>query len=94
MELSAPSFCNAEPLLAFDSLLGSVIGDWINSLKNCASDPAAISFPTITNDPEAARSYPKGACEVRPRLLKSQPHCAVARRASSFVTSSSLLVAG
>ena len=55
--------------LSRSCLLCSVIGDWINSLKNYASDPAAISFPTITNDPEENRSYPKGASEVRARAV-------------------------
>jgi len=69
---------NERPSVAFDGYYtadifsnpADVIGDWINSLKNYASDPAAISFPTITNDPEAARSYPKGACEVDARTIK------------------------
>ena len=35
-----------------------------------ASDPLSVGFPTITNDQSGARSYPKGATEVRARTIK------------------------
>ena len=47
-----------------------VIGDWLDSLKRYASEPLATAFPTITNDPNELRSYPKGANEVNARTIK------------------------
>ena len=54
----------------FSRLLPAVIGDWLESLKRYASEPLATAFPTITNDPNDLRSYPKGANEVNARTIK------------------------
>ena len=48
----------------------AVIGDWFDALKRYASEPLATAFPTITNDPNELRSYPKGANEVNARTIK------------------------
>ena len=48
----------------------AVIGDWLACLGRYASEPLATAFPTITNDPNDLRSYPKGANEVNARTIK------------------------
>jgi len=47
-----------------------VLSSWVESMKGVASDPLAASFPTISNDPTGARSYPKGSNEVSARTIK------------------------
>merc|ERR1719183_2280913 len=47
-----------------------VLTSWAASMKRVASDPLAASFMTISNDPNGARSYPKGATEVEARTIK------------------------
>merc|ERR1711971_529359 len=47
-----------------------VLISWKDSLLNVASDPLVASFPTITNDQTGARSYPKGADEIKARTIK------------------------
>jgi len=39
-------------------------------MKRVASDPLAAGFMTISNDPNDARSYPKGATEIDARTIK------------------------
>ena len=40
-----------------------ILGSWAQSMKRVASDPLAASFMTISNDPNDARSFPKGSTE-------------------------------
>ena len=40
------------------------------AVQGVAADPLGAGFPTITNDPSGARSYPKGATEVNARTIK------------------------
>merc|ERR1719454_1409214 len=47
-----------------------VVTSWAASMKRVASDPLAASFMTISNDPNEARSYPKGSTEVNARTIK------------------------
>ena len=48
----------------------AVVTKWLASLKGVVEDPLAVGFPTITNDPTGARSYPTGATEVSARTIK------------------------
>lgn len=43
---------------------------WFDSMKGVVADPLAKAFPTITNDPVGARSYPKGSTEINARTIK------------------------
>ena len=47
-----------------------MLGSWVESMKRVASDPFAAGFMTISNDPNNARSFPKGATEVNSRTIK------------------------
>jgi len=47
-----------------------VVTSWASALVTYAKDPLAGAFPTITNDPTGARSYPKGMNEVSARTIK------------------------
>jgi len=47
-----------------------VLSSWLDSMKGVLSDPLAAGFPTISNDPSGARSYPKGSDEVSARTIK------------------------
>merc|ERR1712094_60424 len=47
-----------------------VLGSWVESMKRVASDPFAAGFMTISNDPNDARSFPKGSNEVSARTIK------------------------
>mmetsp|Transcript_13849 Transcript_13849/g.22973 ORF Transcript_13849/g.22973 Transcript_13849/m.22973 type:complete len:182 (+) Transcript_13849:40-585(+) len=47
-----------------------VLSSWSSSLLKVVKDPLAVAFPTISNDPTGARSYPKGANEVSARTIK------------------------
>ena len=48
----------------------AVLSSWLDSMKGVLSDPLAAGFPTISNDPSGARSYPKGSDEVSARTIK------------------------
>ena len=45
----------------------AVLGSWVESVKGALSDPLSTAFPTISNDPTGARSYPQGSNEVQLR---------------------------
>merc|ERR1719171_352485 len=47
-----------------------VVTSWVDSMKRVASDPFAAGFMTISNDPNDARSFPKGLTEVDARTIK------------------------
>merc|ERR1719502_2417824 len=47
-----------------------VVSGWVDSMKGVVSNPLDVAFPTITNDPSGARSYPKGATEINARTIK------------------------
>jgi len=47
-----------------------VLGSWAESMKRVVSDPFAAGFMTISNDPNGARSFPKGATEKDARTIK------------------------
>lgn len=46
-----------------------VLTSWTESMKRVASDPLAVAFPTISNDPEGLRTYGKGKNEFNARTL-------------------------
>ena len=48
----------------------AVIGSWVASMQRLAKDPFNTGFMTISNDPNDARSFPKGATEVNSRTIK------------------------
>jgi len=47
-----------------------VVSDWLGAMKGYVTNPVATAFPTISNDPTGARSYPKGSNEVSARTIK------------------------
>ena len=66
-EMSADAvFCALCSRLSFFAVLGS----WAASMKRVASDPFAAGFMTISNDPNNARSFPKGSTEIDARTIK------------------------
>ena len=46
-----------------------VVGDWLGAVKRAVGAPLATSFMTISNDPNGARSFPKGYDEVKSRTI-------------------------
>ena len=47
----------------------TVVGDWLGAVKRAVGAPLATSFMTISNDPNGARSFPKGYDEVKSRTI-------------------------
>jgi len=45
------------------------VSDWLGAMKGYVTNPVATAFPTISNDPTGARSYPKGSNEVQLRPI-------------------------
>lgn len=46
-----------------------IVGDWLGAVKRIVSAPLATSFMTISNDPNGARSFPKGYDEIKSRTI-------------------------
>merc|ERR1712118_213166 len=49
-----------------------VVGDWLGAVKRAVGAPLATSFMTISNDPNGARSFPKGYDEVKSRTIAGE----------------------